>query len=238
MKNQKAVVKKASKADVASGKRKPAKSKPARVRAAKVDDVLGENSLAVRASAPVPAKWRWHHNVLLSLQSRLQERGGRLQRAAAEPLEPHSLDEADSATDEFDHDLALTQLAAERDALYEVTEALARIRDGSYGICEETGKKIPAARLEAIPWTRFTREVEARLEKEREVGLARLGKPRTVRNHGELWLSPEDETQAEPSVTPKDEALGEVYSPGRKRQAKRTRLPQSSATRKKAKRDK
>jgi hypothetical protein len=39
-----------------------------------------------------------------------------LRTAAAEPLEPHSLDDADSAPDEFAHDLALTQLSAEQDA--------------------------------------------------------------------------------------------------------------------------
>jgi hypothetical protein len=37
---------------------------------------------------------------------------------AAEPVERHSLHQADSATNEFDHELALSQLSAEQDALY------------------------------------------------------------------------------------------------------------------------
>jgi hypothetical protein len=64
----------------------------------------------VLSSLNVPARWGWHHRVLVALQSRLLRERGDLQAVAAEPLEPHSLDEADSATDEFDHDLALAQL--------------------------------------------------------------------------------------------------------------------------------
>ena len=78
--------------------------------------------------------------------------------------------QADSATDEFDHDLALTRLSVEQDALYEINVALNRILNRSYGVCEETGRVIPSARLKAIPWTRFTREVEERLEQDGRCG--------------------------------------------------------------------
>jgi DnaK suppressor protein len=48
------------------------------------------------------------------------------------------------------------RLAAElRDALDEVDAALARLRDGTYGICQACGKPIGAARLEAMPAARF-----------------------------------------------------------------------------------
>ena len=40
--------------------------------------------------------------------------------------------------------------------MYEIEEALKRIEKGTYGVCELTNKPIPRARLEAIPWTRFT----------------------------------------------------------------------------------
>ncbi len=158
-------------------------------------DIPGRAPTATLSSERVPRKWRWHYRALLSLQSRLLRDRGDLLRAAAEPLEAHSLHEADSATDEFDHDLALTQLSAEQDALYEVNEALMRIQDGSYGVCEETGKGIPAARLRAIPWTRFTREVEERLEKKGVVYRARLNKTATVRGEGQIWLAPEEEAE-------------------------------------------
>jgi hypothetical protein len=85
------------------------------------------------------------------------------------------MDLADSASDQFDHDLALSEMSAEQDMLYEVEASLKRILNGTYGICESTGKPIPAARLRAIPWTRFLREVELQLEASQLVGTPHLG---------------------------------------------------------------
>jgi RNA polymerase-binding transcription factor DksA len=164
----------------------------------------------------VPAKWRWHFRVLLALQGQLFQARKELRTAAAEPIEPHSLDEADSATDEFDHDLALTQLSAEQDALYEVNAALDRVQDGSYGRCQETGRAIPAARLRAVPWTRFTREVEARRERNGVANKARMSQPGTVRDLGRIWLEPEeqaDDAGENPPAPPKDEALSQRRLP-------------------------
>lgn len=45
-----------------------------------------------------------------------------------------------------------------RDQLMEIENALARIENGSYGICEETEEPIEAERLRAIPWTRLSIE--------------------------------------------------------------------------------
>ena len=39
--------------------------------------------------------------------------------------------------------------------LVEIDAALARIEDGTYGICEVCGKPIGADRLRAIPWARL-----------------------------------------------------------------------------------
>jgi RNA polymerase-binding transcription factor DksA len=122
----------------------------------------------------VPDRWRWHHDVLRGLRDRLlDERAGELE-AAREALEPHSQDTADSATDEFDHDLALAFLSHHQDALEEIGGALGRIGDGTYGVCEESGDPIPDVRLRAVPWTRYTREVAERIESEGRVPHTRL----------------------------------------------------------------
>jgi RNA polymerase-binding transcription factor DksA len=186
------------------------------MRGTKAAEVLSRIPHAAPASEAVPEKWRWHYRALLSLQSRLLRDHGDMMRAAAEPLEPHSLNEADSATDEFDHDLALSELSAEQGALYEVNEALKRISNGTYGICEETGEAIPAARLRAIPWTRFKREVQERLEKKGIAPRAHLNKAATVRIRGRIWLGREEETEElaeNPPPLPRDEALTHVFTP-------------------------
>jgi RNA polymerase-binding transcription factor DksA len=175
--------------------------------------------LGAQASPPgreVPARWRWHHGVLLSLQSRLLQEAGVLRAAGRDPLEPHSLSEADSATDEFDHDLALGELSAETDLLYEVNEALRRIHDGSYGVCGQSGRPIPPARLRAVPWARFAKEVEEQLESRGGVAPARVRRAGTVRARGRIWLAAEEEAEEReetPSPAAKDEAMTHLYSP-------------------------
>ena len=44
--------------------------------------------------------------------------------------------------------------AQAQEAVREIDAALARIDEGTYGICEVSGEPIPRERLEAIPWTR------------------------------------------------------------------------------------
>ena len=74
--------------------------------------------------------------------------------------------QGDAGSDAYDRDFALSVLAKEQDALYEIEEALVRIRKGLYGICELSNRKIPQARLEAIPFARLTVECQAQWEKE------------------------------------------------------------------------
>jgi RNA polymerase-binding transcription factor DksA len=166
-------------------------------------------TLAESPGGRINPKWAWHHHALLTLRERLL-RDQREQLAdAAQPLEPHSLNYADSATDEFDHNLALAALAMKQDALREIDAAISRIHSGSYGVCEETGKPIPAARLKAIPWTRFTREVEARHETERGRRPPHLGALGSVRGTPTGNLEPMKSVEAaeEEERPATDEAL-------------------------------
>jgi len=74
--------------------------------------------------------------------------------------------QADAGSDAYEKDFALSLLSQEQDALYEIEEALKRIDSGAYGVCEMSNKFIPHARLEAIPFARFTVECQQQLEKE------------------------------------------------------------------------
>jgi len=134
----------------------------------------------------VPEKWVRHRTVLQTLRAQLVEDRAERLNDAAEPLEPHSMNPADSATDAFDHDLALAFLSNDEHAIREIDDALQRIRDGTYGVCEETGKPIPASRLRAIPWTRWTRQVAEKLEREGLVRGLKLGLLRSVKKRGEM----------------------------------------------------
>jgi DnaK suppressor protein len=91
-------------------------------------------------------------------------------RARAEGSEASAfgMHQADAGSDAYDRDFALSLLSQEQDALYEIEEALKRVDAGTYGTCEMSGKSIPHARLEAIPFARFTVECQTQIEKQKK----------------------------------------------------------------------
>jgi DnaK suppressor protein len=86
-------------------------------------------------------------------------------RAEGSEASAFGMHQADAGSDAYDRDFALSLLSQEQDSLYEIDEALKRVEAGTYGICEMSGKPIPHARLEALPFTRYTVECQAELEK-------------------------------------------------------------------------
>jgi RNA polymerase-binding transcription factor DksA len=96
-------------------------------------------------------------------------------RARAEGSEASAfgMHQADAGSDAYDRDFALSLLSQEQDALYEIDEALKRIDQGTYGICELCNKPILHARLEAIPFARFTVDCQSQIEKQRKMNRSR-----------------------------------------------------------------
>lgn len=110
--------------------------------------------------------WEWYRRTLETLRERLMSGRDSQREDTQEPLILDTNDLADTASDEFDHDLAFSLLSQQESALQEIDAALRRIEQGTYGICEETGNPIPEERLRAVPWTRYIKAVQERLEKE------------------------------------------------------------------------
>ncbi len=86
-------------------------------------------------------------------------------RAEGSEASAFGMHQADAGSDAYDRDFALSLLSQEQDSLYEIDEALKRIDTGAYGVCEISGKPILHARLEALPFTRYTVECQAEIEK-------------------------------------------------------------------------
>lgn len=80
---------------------------------------------------------------------------------------------ADIGTDNYEQEFALNLLDSERKILHEIAEALQRIEDDAYGICEVTSRGISKARLEARPWARYCIEYAKLVEK----GMIKQGDP-------------------------------------------------------------
>ncbi len=147
----------------------------------------------------VKAEWAKYHQHLLELRERLLSQMSGLAKESAEEMTNYSLHMADSGTDNFDRDFALSLLSSDQDAIYEIEEALKRIEKKTYGICELTGKPIPKTRLDAIPWTRFTVEAQSQLERDGALRQRRLGQLGTVDNSGGAELEEEEEAEEKPA---------------------------------------
>ena len=162
--------------------------------------ILGRPVLKAKNTADpkrVKAEWQKYCQRLMELREQLHRQMNGLAKESAQELPGYSLHMADSGTDNFDRDFALSLLSSDQDAVYEIEEALKRIEKKTYGVCELTGKTIPKARLEAIPWARFTVESQAQLEREGALRSRRIGQLGTVDSTGATEVESEEDEPEE-----------------------------------------
>ncbi len=163
-----------------------------------------KNGAEIHDLKKVKPEWQKFYHRLLELREQLLAQMNGLAKESAQEMAGYSLHMADSGTDNFDRDFALSLLSADQDSVYEIEEALKRIEKKTYGVCELTGKTIPKARLEAIPWTRFTVEAQAQLERDGALRQRRLGALGTVDNAGIAEVETEEEEAEEKTVKEKE----------------------------------
>ncbi|MDP2940195.1 MAG: TraR/DksA family transcriptional regulator [Candidatus Omnitrophota bacterium] len=86
------------------------------------------------------------------------------QRDAAGDISSYTLHMADMATDTYDREFSLDLASNERKLLYEIDDALKRIDEKNFGICEKCSKSINKPRLKALPYTRMCLDCQRGLE--------------------------------------------------------------------------
>jgi RNA polymerase-binding transcription factor DksA len=162
--------------------------KPNHIKAASLADILGFNPKRTKAAdvieeKGVPEKFKRYHKLLIDLRKHLTEG---IERHSEETLKRSVKDDAgdlssygqhmaDAGTDTFDRDFALSLVSNEQEALSEIEAAIKRIRDGTYGICEITGKPISKERLLAVPFTRYSAEAQKQIERNRHHSRTQAG---------------------------------------------------------------
>ncbi len=165
-----------------------AKTTPHHVKAASLTDILGFNprrgkSAADLVEAEVPEKFKRYYKILIDLRKHLtagielhsEETLKRSAKDDAGDLSSYGQHMADSGTDTFDRDFALSLVSSEQEALTEIDAAIKRIHDGSYGVCEITQKPIAKERLLAVPFTRYSAEAQKQLERNRHRSRTQAG---------------------------------------------------------------
>lgn len=92
---------------------------------------------------------------------------GKNRQDAAGDLSNMPIHMADLGTDNYEQEFTLNLIDTEQEILREIEEALARIENGSYGVCVATGQPIGLARLKAKPWAKHCYEYVLEQEKRR-----------------------------------------------------------------------
>jgi len=118
------------------------------------------------------ADMKGYKDILLSLRSRLRGDVNALADAALKKtrseangdLSSMPIHMADIGTDNYEQEFTIELISNEQTTLKKIDAALERIRKGTYGICEGTGKPIPKARLRVKPWARYRVEHKRHLE--------------------------------------------------------------------------
>src|SRR6478672_7886049 len=106
--------------------------------AATAASILGQAGASPKArkngEGKVKAEWAKFYERLIELRDQLTRQMNGLAKESAQEMAGYSLHMADSGTDNFDRDFALSLLSSDQDAMYEIEEALKRIEKNTYGI--------------------------------------------------------------------------------------------------------
>jgi DnaK suppressor protein len=119
------------------------------------------------ATKPKKQKWQEIRDILLQMkEDTLREITKSLKNGADTALisEP-SGDIYDQASSERDRELGLLLGDREREKVHAIDEALLRIEENEYGVCEECEEEIPLGRLKAMPFARHCVKCKSDLEK-------------------------------------------------------------------------
>jgi len=81
----------------------------------------------------------------------------------------YGLHMADVASDNYERDFNLGIVSKERRIVMDIDAALKRIDEGTYGVCQMCGKPITKSRLKAIPYARYSKKCQEKMEKENKL---------------------------------------------------------------------
>jgi len=87
------------------------------------------------------------------------------QKEASGDISGYTYHMADVATDNYDREFSLGIASSERKSLYELDDALKRIEEGVFGICDDCKSSIAKIRLKAVPSTRLCIKCQQKKEK-------------------------------------------------------------------------
>ena len=119
-------------------------------------------------------KWEPYKKHLLKIKEetvndikQMSSTNAQSQKDSSGDVSGHALHMADVATDMYDREFNLGLASNDRELLYKVSEALGRIKENTYGICQTCDKPIAIARLKAIPYVETCLKCQEKIEASR-----------------------------------------------------------------------
>lgn len=124
-------------------------------------------SVTVPPAGNAQQKWSEIRTLLLQMKTTtLQEIARSIKKGSEATVgEEPTGDIYDQASSERDRELGLILNDREREKLHSIDDALLRMAEGDYGICEECDEEIPQGRLKAMPFTRHCVKCKSELER-------------------------------------------------------------------------
>ena len=138
-------------------------------RSAKVKGTSAKEKKVVNLKTSLTTKQlREYRDLLMTYRARLLSDLGTIEKEALDVNSDVShmpIHMADVGSDAYDQDLKLGMAASERQRINDIEAALVRIKKKTYGVCHDTGKPIPEARLQAKPWAKYTKDSAEKIER-------------------------------------------------------------------------
>ena len=168
-----------------AAKKAPAAKKPAAKKTASAGKAAAKKPAARKSSAAkklTKAELKKFEALLWELRDRITEEmnflsGSNVRNNGGSgdlDIERAGGDAGDQGAVNFDREFALNLMSSESDVIYEIDQALQRIKDGTYGICEMSGKQIERERLKVIPYARYSVAAKTQLEEQQSGRRMRL----------------------------------------------------------------
>ena len=105
-------------------------------------------------------------DMLLRMREDLVRDIARRSKTTAEGTMPDIGDILDSVSEERTRELDMILTDREKKKLLQIDDAIDRIEEGAYGLCEECGVKIPKGRLKVMLFAKYCVECQEKLERE------------------------------------------------------------------------
>jgi DnaK suppressor protein len=136
---------------------------------------MAEKSKKSKSGSLNPAKTTRPEEKVMAARKTILEMKGKLVAEGLGKSLPEDLvrsfdigDEGDRADNERTHEVSILISSRDKEKLHAIEEALEKIREGTYGVCEECGDEIGSGRLKAMPLAKLCVTCQSRIERETE----------------------------------------------------------------------